>query len=51
MNYKLRCALVELEAVKQAFPAKVEAMKTKLGAWVAAKPSRAMTTPPSPTRF
>jgi hypothetical protein len=28
--------LVELEAVKRAFPAKVEAMKTKLAAWVAA---------------
>jgi hypothetical protein len=36
MNYKLRRALVELEAVKQAFPDKVEAMKTKLAAWAAA---------------
>jgi hypothetical protein len=51
MNYKLRCALVELEAVKQAFPAKVEAMKTKLVRGSPPTPSRAMTTPPSPTRF
>jgi hypothetical protein len=36
MNDKLRAALVELEAVKRAFPAKVEAMKTQLAAWVAA---------------
>jgi hypothetical protein len=37
MNDKLRSALAELEAVTQAFPAKVEAMKTKLAAWVTAK--------------
>jgi hypothetical protein len=36
MNDKLRSALTELEAVKQAFPAKVEAMKAKLAAWVSA---------------
>ena len=36
MNDKLRSALAELEAVKKTFPAKVEAMKTKLAAWVAA---------------
>jgi hypothetical protein len=36
MNDKLRAALTELEAVKQAFPAKVEAKKMKLAAWVVA---------------
>jgi hypothetical protein len=34
MNDTLRSALAELEAVKRAFPAKVDAMKTKLAAWV-----------------
>jgi hypothetical protein len=34
MNDKLHSALAELEAVQRAFPAKVEAMKTQLVAWV-----------------
>jgi hypothetical protein len=33
---RLRFALLELEAVKKAFPGKVEAIKTKLAAWVLA---------------
>ena len=36
MNDKLRSALAELESVERAFPGKVEAMKTKLSAWVIA---------------
>jgi hypothetical protein len=33
MNNRQRAALRELEGVKQAFPAKVETLKTKLAAW------------------
>jgi hypothetical protein len=34
MNDRVRSSLRELDAVQQAFPAKVEAMKMKLAAWV-----------------
>ena len=33
MNDKLRSAPADSDAVKEAFPGKVEAMKTKLAAW------------------